>query len=57
MISEVKKHHKKTFMVLNWESSNEKFLVPSKRCQNKQTAVPFSCKLSSGFYCIERGNY
>jgi hypothetical protein len=45
MISEVKKHHEKTFVVLNWESSNEKLLVGYSRTLNSDSSILSSFSL------------
>jgi len=45
MISEVKKHHGKTFVVLNWESSKEKLLVGYSRLLNSDSSILSSFSL------------
>ena len=39
MISEVKKHHGKTFVVLNWESSKEKLLIGYSRLLKSDSSI------------------
>jgi len=45
MISEVKKHHEKTFVVLNWESNNEKLLVGYSRALDSDSSILSSSSL------------
>jgi hypothetical protein len=49
MISEVKKHHGKTFVVLNWESSKEKLLVGYSRLLNSDSSILSSFSLCHRF--------
>jgi len=53
MISEVKKHHGKTFVVLNWESSKEKLLVGYSRLLNSDSSILSSFSLYAiVLYCV-----
>jgi len=45
MISEVKKHHGKTFVVLNWESSKEKLLIGYSRLLKSDSSILSSFSL------------
>ena len=45
MISEVKKHHEKTFVVLNLESNNEKLVVGYIRALNSDSSILSSFSL------------
>lgn len=45
MISEVKKHHEKTFVVLNWEPNNEKLLVGYSRALDSDSSILSSFSL------------
>jgi hypothetical protein len=45
MIIEVKKHHEKTFVVLNWESKNEKILVGYSRALDSDSSILSSFSL------------
>ena len=53
MISEVKKHHGKTFVVLNWESSKEKLLIGYSRLLNSDSSILSSFSLYAiVLYCV-----
>ena len=45
MISEVKKHHEKTFVVLSWESNNEKILIGYSRALDSDSSILSSFSL------------
>jgi hypothetical protein len=53
MISEVKKHHGKTFVVLNWESSKEKLLIGYSRLLKSDSSILSSFSLYAiVLYCV-----